>query len=339
MKQKNVLNCQFPSWYHIFKNVTFRSKIIPLQQDFIDYLNEDGIVLPSGNDSPNEFINNNEDEADSDEWSESEEDTTATATAPVFEELTRKIEEAIESLGGAVFPKLNWSAPRDSAWISYNGTLKCTTPSDVYLLLKSSDRVSHDINQPFQKCEDGEDNEMAESSGFVLVLRKWFEIPSSTEFRCFVRKGHIIAVSQRDTASHYPYIAEFYCDIHDQIKEFFHKKIANKFPDSDYVFDVFLQSKTVVKLVDFNPFGAVTDPLLFTWDELSKFQPDDEDEDDTMFRFVTSDAGVQPTPFLSSRLPKESLDLVTNEDINKMVDFLKTNEPNEVIDTSQNNDS
>lgn len=327
MKQKHVLNCQLPSWYHLFKNVTFRSKIIPLQQQFIDYLNEDGIVLPSGNDSQNEC------EVDSDDWSEIEEDSAGIATAPVFEELTKKIKEAIDSLGGAAFPKLNWSAPRDSAWINYNGTLQCTTPSDVYLLLKSSDRVSHDINHPFRKCEDGEDNEMSENSRFVLVLRKWHEIPSSTEFRCFVRKGHVAGISQRDTASHYPYIAEFYSDIHAQIKEFFHKKIANKFPDSDYVFDVFLQSKTVVKLVDFNPFGEVTDPLLFTWDELSNVQPDDQD--DTMFRFVTSDAGVQPSPFLSSGLPRESLDLARSEDINKMVDFLKTNE---VIDTSQNND-
>lgn len=334
MKQKHVLNCQFSSWYPLFKNVTLRSKIIPLQPEFIDYLNQDGIVLPSGSDLQNECLEDNgDDESDSESWSEGEDYSVMTATAPVFNELTRKIEEAIESLGGAVFPKLNWSAPRDSAWISYNGTLKCSTPSDVYLLLKSSDRVSHDINHPFRKCEDGEDNVMSESSGFVLVLRKWHEILSSTEFRCFVRKGHIAAISQRDTASHYPYIAEFYDDIHSQIKEFFDKKIANKFPDSDYVFDVFLQSKTVVKLVDFNPFGAVTDPLLFTWDELSSLQPDDEDKD-TMFRFVTSNSGVQPSPFLSSRMPKESMNLTTSEDINKLVDFIKANE---VIDTSLNN--
>lgn len=32
--------------------------------------------------------------------------------APEFPEFTAKVQEAISSLGGSVFPKLNWSAPR-----------------------------------------------------------------------------------------------------------------------------------------------------------------------------------------------------------------------------------
>lgn len=32
--------------------------------------------------------------------------------APEFPEFTSKVLEAINSLGGRVFPKLNWSAPR-----------------------------------------------------------------------------------------------------------------------------------------------------------------------------------------------------------------------------------
>ena len=324
MKQKHVLNCQLPSWYTLFKNSSIRSVIIPLQSDFIDYLNQDGVVLP-GNESEEEI--HYESDSESEDWSAAEDCNTTTATAPEFAELTKQIEDAIEDLGGDVFPKLNWSAPRDAAWISYNGTLKCKTASDVYLLLKSSDRVSHDINNPFRKCEDREDNTLLESSGFVLVLRKWQEISSSTEFRCFVKKGHIIAISQRDTASHYPYIAQNYDEIHSRIKEFFHQKISGKFPDDSYVFDIYLKSNKVIKLVDFNPFGDLTDPLLFTWDELSKVEPGENAESmETMFRFVTSSTGVQPSPFLSSRVPKESLNLASSDDINKMVDFLKTNE-------------
>ena len=329
MKQKHVLNCQLPSWYKTFKNISIPSIIIPLQADFIDYLNQDGVVLP-GND-----INDHEDrgavrddsDSESEDWSAAEDCNTATAIAPKFTELTKMIEDAIEELGGKVFPKLNWSAPRDASWISFNGTLECTTASDVYLLLKSSDRVSHDINNPFRKCEDGEDNTLMESSGFLLVLRKWQEIISSTEFRCFVKKGHIIAITQRDTASHYPYIAQNYDEIHAQIKDFFHKKITGKFPDNNYVFDVYMKSSKVVKLLDFNPFGVLTDPLLFTWDELSQVEPEVNGEAvETMFRFVTRSTGVQPSPFLSSRIPKETLNLASSDDINKMVDFLKTTE-------------
>lgn len=324
MKQKHVLNCQFPSWYNIFKNCSTRSKVIPLQPEFIDYLNQDGVVLP-GNEQVEEI--EHESESESEDWSVAEDFHSRTVTAPDFSELTRSIEDAITELGGEVFPKLNWSAPRDAAWISYNGTLKCTTASDVYLLLKSSDRVSHDLNHPFRKCEDGEDNTLLETSGFVLVLRKWQEISSLTEFRCFVKKGCIIAISQRDTASHYPYIAQNYNEVHSRIKDFFHKKISGKFPDDDYVFDVYLKSSQVIKLVDFNPFGGVTDPLLFTWDELSSIEPDEQAESaETMFRFVTNATGVQPSPFLSSRVPRESLSMTSADDINKLVDFLNTTE-------------
>ena len=36
-----------------------------------------------------------------------------------------KISVAIDELGGNVFPKMGWSAPRDASWIN-NNTLKCS---------------------------------------------------------------------------------------------------------------------------------------------------------------------------------------------------------------------
>lgn len=40
---------------------------------------------------------------------------------PSFPDLEKKLSKGIEKLGGAVFPKLNWSAPRDASWISNTG--------------------------------------------------------------------------------------------------------------------------------------------------------------------------------------------------------------------------
>lgn len=321
MKQKHVVNCQFSYWYKKFKNSTFRSIVIPLQKEFIDYLNQDGVVLPG---SESENIQH-ESDSESDEWSSGEDCEAATAIAPEFPELIQSIENAIRELGGTVFPKLNWSAPRDAAWINFDGTLKCTCSSDVFILLKSSDRVSHDINHPFRKCEDGEDENFIESDGYTLILRKWITISSSSEFRCFVKKNQLIAISQRDTAAYYPYVADNYNTIHSAIKNFFVEKIMGKFPDDSYIFDIYINSNNAVKLVDFNPFGELTDPLLFTWDELSQINVGDQAEPyETLFRFVTSSNGVQPSPFLSSRVPRETLNLSSDDDINKMVDFLKS---------------
>ena len=86
--------------------------------------------------------------------------------APSFPELTQQISSAIELLGGAVLPKLNWSSPRvrreggrererpyfpnhlqDATWISPGNSLRCTCPAEIFLLLKSSDFIAHDLTR------------------------------------------------------------------------------------------------------------------------------------------------------------------------------------------------
>jgi hypothetical protein len=46
-----------------------------------------------------------------------------------FPSLTKEIQSAIDTLGGkgkkGCMPKLNWSSPKDAAWIN-GGSLKCT---------------------------------------------------------------------------------------------------------------------------------------------------------------------------------------------------------------------
>lgn len=42
-----------------------------------------------------------------------------------------------------------------------------------------------------------------------------------------------------------------------------------------------------------------------------------------MFRCTNSKVTVQPSPYLSYRLPKDFVDLSTGEDVHKLIDFLK----------------
>lgn len=123
--------------------------------------------------------------------------------------------------------------------------LKCQCPADVYLLLKSSDFISHDLDHPFDLCDDAptpptasppppetaaaspgdavplsgeslyrnpaEETSSDEEDGpgsngkgsgwrerkevgyeMELVLKKWFEMPRSQEWRCFVRDKQLI---------------------------------------------------------------------------------------------------------------------------------------------------
>ena len=64
---------------------------------------------------------------------------------PTFPEIELNIKQSIEKYGN-VFPKLNWSAAEDAQWIQASGT-KCGNLSEVFLLLKSSDKIVHDLTE------------------------------------------------------------------------------------------------------------------------------------------------------------------------------------------------
>lgn len=72
-------------------------------------------------------------------------------------------------------------------------------------------------------------------------------------------------------------------------------------------------------LIDFNPFGEVTDALLFTWEELLSgrsvrgdlSEGEAPEQDAPTFRCTNSEVTVQPSPYLSYRLPKDFVDLST----------------------------
>lgn len=46
LKEAHVLNCMFQNWYPKWKRYTFPSRIIPLPEEFIQYLLADGVILP-----------------------------------------------------------------------------------------------------------------------------------------------------------------------------------------------------------------------------------------------------------------------------------------------------
>ncbi|XP_076152849.1 translation initiation factor eIF2 assembly protein [Alosa pseudoharengus] len=329
MKKEQVVNCQFSVWYPIFKKFTIKSLILPLPQNVIDYLLDDGtLVVPeSASNTPQTHNNTSDSEGDDVQWSDDE--TTETVKAPEFPDFNAKVLEAINSLGGCVFPKLNWSAPRDANWIALNSSLQCQSLSDIFLLFKSSDFVTHDLTQPFIHCSDQDSPDPTIS--YELVLRKWSELIPGGEFRCFVKENKLIGISQRDYTQYYHHVSKQEDSVCQSIQDFFRDHIQYKFLDDDFVLDVYRDSCGRVWLIDINPYGPVTDSLLFTWEELSSgsrltaTQPQDDmpQEERPAFRYTTSEVTVQPSPCLSYRMPRDFVDLSTGEDAYKLIDFLK----------------
>ena len=86
-------------------------------------------------------------ESSSDGGGHSSDDDDDAGVAPVrhFPELEDAMREAIESLGGAVTPKLTWSAPKDAVWMATTNDTRCQHPAEVVLLLKASDAVAYDL--------------------------------------------------------------------------------------------------------------------------------------------------------------------------------------------------
>lgn len=258
---------------HRYRTITPKARLVPLTRPFLDYLRADGIVLPDENDQPT--------------WSDSDsgifsstDDPDATGEedadpAAEWRDVHTAIKATIAELGGKVVPKLNWSAPKDATWISATNSMECRTPNDIYLLLKSSDFITHDLEHVFDDCEDDPQNDEASNVSadikdipYYLVLRKYILLNPSVEFRCFVRRRKLIAMCQRDL-NHFEFLFRMQNKLRDSVQDFFDQKLKDTFPDDSFVFDVYIPPPhNRVWLIDINPWAQRTDPLLFSWLEL-----------------------------------------------------------------------
>lgn len=191
--------------------------------------------------------------------------------------------------------------------------MECRDPNDIYLLLKSSDFITHDLEHAFDDCADesqserqneiGNENE-AENLGtnfgdnfhspseiprcprsisdnfpYSLVLRKTIPaMTTSLEFRCFVRGRQLLCICQRDL-NHYGFLAALGPTLLPLIQNFFDTSLKTTFPDENFVFDIYIPPPHArVWLIDFNPWAPRTDPLLFSWLEILEMTQGDQEE-------------------------------------------------------------
>ncbi|CAJ1965257.1 unnamed protein product [Cylindrotheca closterium] len=379
--QTEVLACQMSSWYPTFsnlqheetnestsltkkkrKNVTIATIILQgdsLPNDFQDYLTSDGVRLPLGatklsSCAPNESKDNDDDGWSSDENDENsdgddnnENDETDAPKQFHFPELNEQITAAVEDMGGAIIPKLNWSTPKDAGWVN-GGSIKCQTPGDVYLLLKSSDFCLHDVlMQSLKECKDYCNDSTTDETTTTtqqlpplqLSLRKWCTLYPSMEFRCFVRRHGLLAISQRNHTQHYPHLMQDWPQIQDVLVDFFYDYVRKQFADGtieNYVVDLYLDKKDRVWILDFNPWSQSTDSLLFEWSELLTMDDEEVDCDDDSgndeelrllpdFRIVETNQQVRQDPLASYRAPIDTIDLASmvGGDAKQFEEFMK----------------
>lgn len=278
--KQQILNCSVDSWYRKYRQHCMHSVILPLPNSILEYLGESGIILADDTKCANE--------EDDEEWTapittntsplheyeDSDSDELLETTPPNhrFPEFHQRLKDVIAELGGAVFPKLNWSAPQDATHMMTEKTMRCIQPNDIYLLLKSSNLITHDLDHAFDGCQD----KATSSANFtpILTLRPWLNIKPSLEFRCFVKQRTLIGISQRDR-NHYSWLSAMRPVIAAKVEDFFERVMRTSFPDSSFVFDVYIPEDSTfrhnlgaVQLIDINPWAPKTGSLLFSWNEL-----------------------------------------------------------------------
>lgn len=290
--RKHILHCSYHYWHSRYRTITPKARLIPLSQSFIDYLRSDGIVLPSEDDEPQ--ISSTD--ADSGIFSastspaDSDSDDEEPDPSLAWLEIHRKIKETIAELKGSVYPKMNWSAPKDATWIAATNSMECRTANDIYLLLKSSDFITHDLEQAFDGCEQNSQSDdldplkepvfsRGDSIPYHLVLRKTIPaLVTSLEFRCFVRNRRLLCMCQRDL-NHYAFLPGLVPDLSLRIQDFFDKNLQCTFPEDNFVFDVYTPAPhNRAWLIDINPWAIRTDPLLFSWLEVLQMRGPENDD-------------------------------------------------------------
>ena len=291
--------------------MTPKARLVPLSAPFLSYLRADGIRLP-----PEPALQRNNSDLDDSSNDDDDEDEEDEDPSQSWQDIHQKIQHTITDLNGSVMPKLNWSAPKDATWIAATNSMDCRTPNDVYLLLKSSDFVTHDLMQVFDDCEDDDDNDdddsISEESGeeldvtaykekslskipYHLILRKtvanW---NPAMEFRCFVRSRHLLCICQRDL-NHFSFLPPLVSGLRSSIQAFFDQHLQNTFPDENFAFDVYIPPPhNRVWLIDINPWAPRTDPLLFSWLEILRmrgaehFHPPAETEPDIVRLYLNN---------------------------------------------------
>lgn len=113
----SLTKTRFNSWYPSFRKVSQKATILDLveltpHQDrhgFLDWYQSDGIILPIGSDTStsvtSQLGNGNSEDSQGEEDDDQEKGWT-------FQLLDQQIRQVIQKYDGAVFPKLDWSAPR-----------------------------------------------------------------------------------------------------------------------------------------------------------------------------------------------------------------------------------
>jgi hypothetical protein len=244
--------CDITNWYknQNLTKLTFPTRFVDLPDGFIDrMLRSEGLFArvdqdgDFGNWSDDDWNDNESGEPDGDEELDQRRDRQQ-ETYPEFEKQIKAVIDrwTISGAEGGVFPRVNWSSPMDAHWMGIGGSLRCTTVAEVMRFLEASDSVRGDLEllEDLKKRQAGDRSWKPQ-----LALRKWHEFHTPNEFRCFVAKNHLIAVSQKDVSNFWPFLVDSKQSHLQSLFKFFEEKVKDSM-EIDSCMYLFFKKKNII---------------------------------------------------------------------------------------------
>lgn len=164
----------------------------------------------------------------------------------VVKGVIRRIGDAMRKFPGKRFISVDFCAPTDCPRYLSSKHGSVASPESAWNSLVTSPKIKEMAAQGLVQC---------------ICIRKFriFDIPR--EFRLFIKKGKLTAMSQRFLIRHFRRLekrtGEYW-----NIAEKFVKSVEKNLPAEDLVIDIYVTSRKKVIVIDLNPWGEPTDPLM-----------------------------------------------------------------------------
>eukprot|EP01083_Nonionella_stella_P188565 695313_1 len=140
--------------------------------------------------------------------------------------------------------------------------MKVQNAKQVISMFINSERIHHDVAGALKYGKDKFKQN--------VVIRKWIPIDIDMEFRGFVYKSKLNAVSQYNHFIHFKRLTQMKDAVQKQLQDFFEEKVKEKLKTYEgYVIDFAICGKDLdrVLIIELNPFMQSTDAALFSWKE------------------------------------------------------------------------
>merc|ERR1711998_357104 len=138
---------------------------------------------------------------------------------------------------------------------------------DAMSLLLSSERVFVDLNRALICLDGSKLNEWNEQ----VSVRQWQDaLEDQFEFRCFVRSGHLVAISQYNHYCRFPDVLNMREAFQQTVSQFCHERVLPRLTgvtayDEGYIVDVGVLPDRRCVVVELNPYQPSTGACLFDW--------------------------------------------------------------------------